>query len=59
MSEAVVTTVPAAQPASQFPPPMSDDLDKWGKALNDASADIGEVERDQVGPHKSMYAIPQ
>lgn len=57
MSEAVVTTVQAAQPAAQFPPKlMSDDLDKWGKALNDASADIGEVERDQVGPHKSMYA---
>lgn len=57
MSEAVVTTLPVAPEPTSFPPPMlSDKLDKWGTALNKACSDIPEVERDQVGPHKSMYA---
>lgn len=57
MSEAVVTTMPVAPPEPTFPPPMSSDkLDKWGAALNKACDAIPEVERDQVGPHKSMYA---
>lgn len=56
MSE-VVTTIPVPPAEPAFPPAMmSDKVDKWGGAMNKATADIKEIERDQRGPHNSRYA---